>query len=219
MGLKRVITVASIVAACLLSLGRGNARADLIVGLQSAAPTGSGSQFQFEYVIQLASREGELHSIGIGPPVEFVTLYDIPYFVSSEISLLPGFEFLNPDISAQLVGMTPPNVFISDDPSLLNISISFPNTTANYGVSGGTVVSIASLSVYSMASALDPTGQFAGLSQLALIGDSFVTNQGFTPIPAAPVPEPATLLLVVTGGACAAARKRRAHHNERNEAA
>ena len=193
-------------AAVLLLLNAGPARADILLTLDSVSKSGSDFLYTYEATLSMGSvlhAAGGGANTGFSPSNNFFTLYDVQGLVTGSESYT-GMLAGNVTATEQLLGVTPPGLtpIPPDSSTILNITSYW--TGSDVKASSGPV----DLGSFSFLST-NPVGTsllaYAGATQkLELFAQGGIANnlsqiQGpgcFTP---PMVPEPATLALLAVG--------------------
>jgi len=207
--MNRFLKMGIVLAAVLLVMTPGLARADILLTLVSAAP--SGSDFLYTYDAMLTTGS-VLHSAGGGantgfsPSNNFFTLYDVQ-------GLVAGSETYGGILGAagnqahteQLTGVNPPGIpapIPPDSGSILNITTYWTGADVTASAAPVDLGTFSFLDTNPLGSAMLA---YAGATQKIENFPSVLANnlsQVAGPGPAVtppPVPEPATLLLLAMG--------------------
>lgn len=182
----------TLVLASLVMLVVGSAaRASLIPAFTGTSPSGANTSFNYNI---------DFGTIGSGATAEerlqegnFITIYDIPGFVSATAG--GGFS-----VSVQNTGVTAAGTLPADDPALPNITFRYvgPTVAADTIFPGFSIVS-----TFGDTSTDNFTSEV--IRNLGPTAGSIVSQIGLTTVP---VPEPAAMGLLAAAGALALARRR-----------
>jgi hypothetical protein len=194
--LKSLWRIGLVLAAVLVLMNAGQARADIILNLASVMPM--GSDFQYSYSVQLTDNTG-LHAAGGSDNTSnFFTLFDVQGLVSGSVSVggaLAGSSTTSVQNSGLIPAGTAP--LPPDNPNLPNITVVWTGSDVNGPFAMGTLTF---LSANGLGSALLA---FAGASQKLesfpnLVGNNIGQVAGPGPS-VSPIPEPGTLMLLAMG--------------------
>ena len=177
------VTVPALVLGLLL-FGLVQSRADILPELQSV--TRSGKDYRWTYQVDLTS--GERLRKG-----NYFTIYDFAGFVPGS-----NFQPANWVFSAAMIGKTPRNFSVRDNPAIPNLSWTYAGKTKlGPGLMG--LGLFGALSVYSS----KQQGSFVGVgvryAPHAHGNGRQMFTTGTVEVPAATIPEANTLLLLLTG--------------------
>jgi hypothetical protein len=205
-----------VLAAVLLLMNTGSAKADILLTLEASMPSGSDYLYTYDVMLTAGSvlqAAGGGANTGVSPSNNFFTLYDVQGLVAGSESYGGALGMAgNTSHSEQLSGITP-----SGQTPIPPDSGSLPNITTYWlGANVTASNSPVDLGTFSFLST-NPLGSamlaYAGATQkLELLAEGGIANniaQVMGPGPSGPpvVPEPATLMLLaiglpVVGGYC-----------------
>jgi hypothetical protein len=204
---KRFVKAGLVLATVLLLMNAGPAKADILLTLVSAMPSGSDTLYTYDAMLQTGT---VLHSAGggantgVSPSNNFFTLYDIPGLIAGSESYGGALGMAgNSSHTEQSSGMTP-----AGQSPIPPDSGSLPNITTYW--TGGDVVASSGpidLGTFSFLST-NPLGAamlaYAGATQKIEMFPNAIANnisQVAGPGPSGPpvVPEPGTLMLLAIG--------------------
>jgi hypothetical protein len=198
-----------VLAALLLLMNAGPARADIILNLVSVTPM--GSDYQYTYSVELTASTvlhaaGGGNNTGFSPSNNFFTLYDIQGLVSGS-ETYGGALATNSMFTEQLLGVTPPTETPSpaDSPSVLNVTTYWTGPDVSASGMPFDMGTFSFLSTNPMGSAMLA---FTGATQQLANIDFVANNTGQVAGPGvSPVPEPSAMMLLalglpVIGGLC-----------------
>jgi hypothetical protein len=197
---KRVWRGGLVLAALLLLMNAGPARADIILNLVSVTPMGNDNQYTYSAELAASTvlhAAGGGNNTGFSPSNNFFTLYDIQ-------GLIPGSETYggalatNSSHTEQLVGVTPPTEvpIPPDSPSVLNVTTYWTGPDVSASGMPFDMGTFSFLSTNPLGSAMLA---FTGATQKLEHLDFVANNTGQVAGPGAIVPEPATLMLLAIG--------------------
>jgi hypothetical protein len=197
-----------VLAAVLLLMNTGSARADIILTLVGATPM--GSDFQYTYAVSLTSNSqlnaaGGGQNTGFSPSNNFFTLYDIPGLVAGSETYGGALGVAgNTAHTEQLTGATPKteSPIPPDSATVTNITTYWtgPNVTASQSApfDMGTFSFLSTNPLGTVSNLLAFTGASQKLEDVNLLANN--TGQVAGPSPSVgPVPEPGTLMLLAVG--------------------
>jgi hypothetical protein len=208
----RVGPIATLALITLLASGLANA-ALIPVLISGPTPVPSTSDFTYDYRVDLLPDESLNPTATMGvtcpgpgstlvqcnPAGPFVTIYDVPDFVSASVSS-PGWS-----ATVQTTGVTPSTINggTFDDPTLVNVTFSYtgPEVDAN-----GTKISFTGFDIVSTAGGTSP-GNFSYQATKNTGSEAGDTDQGDGPVTVpgsgsgiqATTPEPASMALWGSG--------------------
>jgi hypothetical protein len=172
--MKRVQT--GVLAGISVLAAAGGAQASLLPAFTGTTPVGPNTSFNYSLVFATALSPGPVEQLDAG---DFVTIYDIPGFVSATAPA--GFT-----VSTQNLGVTAQGTFPLDDPVVPNVTFSYtgPPITADTVFPGANIVSI-----------FGPGGIDNWTSQTTRTSDgSTISHLGFVQVPA--IPEPSAIIFL-----------------------
>jgi hypothetical protein len=192
-----------VLAALLLLMNAGPARADIILNLVSVTPM--GSDFQYTYSVELTASTvlnpaGGGTNSGFTPSNNFFTLYDIQGLVAGS-EAYGGALATNSMHTEQNLGATPTteSPIPPDSASVLNVTTYWTGPPVN---ASGTPFDMGTFSFLSTLNLGSSMLAFTGASQKLENNDFVANNTGQVAGPGAsvsPVPEPGTLMLLAMG--------------------
>ena len=181
----KALRCAALAVGLVIAVG-GTAYADISPSAPTITPV--GSNFRWSYT--LSTNASELISTGLNS--SFFTLYDIDGLVGSA-TYTPLIGTLIGVATDPALGQTPVGIVPTDSPAIPNASVAFSGTALP-----STTIGILSFVDTMGTLSATPSGQFAAQGTLlADLSRSF--NSSFVNVPAAPTPEPGSLVLLSSG--------------------
>jgi hypothetical protein len=213
-GLKSLLKVGLVLAAVLLMMTAGSARADIALTIIDAGVLQPGGDFLYTYNVQLTpgpggsvlSSAGGGVNTGFSPSNNFFTLYDVQ-------GLVPGSETFggilgvagNAAAKENLTGVTPPTQTPADSGSILNITTFWTGASTPTAPDQMTTFDLGTFSFLStnplgstMLEYSAATQALKGFPVAIANNTSMVAGPG-PGGPPPPIPEPGTLMLLAIG--------------------
>jgi hypothetical protein len=154
----------------------GAANASFLPAFTGTTPAGSNTQFNYDFVFATAGATAPIERLENG---DFLTIYDIPGFVSATGPA-------NFSVSTQNLGINGTGTTPADDPALPNVTFTYtgPTVTVDTFFNGASIVSS-----FGLVGLDNYTSETTRVSDGSTIG-----HIGLVPVPA--IPEPGTLIFL-----------------------